>query len=97
MLHDTGNPYCDAASVVAEVNAAECQLSRILLAVQMLPVVTDYGVRQARGFWDTGATICLCTHAWASKMGLSGIPTPLYLKVVHHLVEEVESPPNEVI
>ena len=90
-LHDSKNHYCDANAVFVEINAAEAQEARVLLAVQDIPVLTDAGMRPSRAFWDMGATICLFTHAWAEKMGLDGVPTPLYLKVVHHVHEAVES------
>ena len=67
------------------------QEARILLAVQDIPVLTDYGHRPAKAFWDTGATICLCTREWAERMGLQGTPTPLYLKVIQHLHEAIDS------
>ena len=44
-----------------------------------------------RGIWDMEATICLCTHAWAQRAGLTGIPTSIFLKVVHHAHKQVTS------
>ena len=70
---------------------AEGHDNRVLLAVEEVPVVTSAGVKGARGFWDNGATLCLCTHSWARSMGLQGTPSSIYLKVVHHAHERVES------
>ena len=44
---------------------------------------------QTRAFWDSGATICLCTHEWASRHGLLGVNASIYLKVVHRVSEEL--------
>ena len=90
-MHHSKSQYCDAAAIVVEVHAAEAQDARVLLAVQELPLMTDHGQIVAKGFWDSGATICLCTHDWATRNGLTGVDTSLYLKVIQHVHEQVDS------
>ena len=72
MLHESKNIYCDAAMIMAEASAAEMQHSRVLLAIQDLPILQGGRRYVAKGFWDSGATICLCTHDWARRNGLVG-------------------------
>merc|ERR1711867_225715 len=63
----------------------------VLLAMEDVEMGGEALVDKARGFWDSGATICLCTPAWAAKAGLVGVKTAIHLKVVHHSHERVES------
>ena len=73
------------------MNIAAMHERRVLLAIEEVKTVTTRGLQGARGFWDNGATICLCTHSWAARMGLRGTPTSIYLKVVQHDHEQVDS------
>ena len=54
-------------------------------------MATARGIQGARGFWDNGATLCLCTHSWARSMGIVGTPSSIFLKVVRHQHEQVDS------
>merc|ERR1711867_356898 len=63
LLHQSGSKDCEANHLVAEINLAEWHERRVLLAVEEIGVATLQGLQGARGFWDNGATLCLCTHA----------------------------------
>merc|ERR1712101_102494 len=91
LLHHSGSRYCEAHHVRTSVNAAECHDRRVLLAVEEVRVPTSKGTLTAKGFWDNGATLCLCTHSWAQRMGLRGTPSSIFLKVVQHEHEQIDS------
>ena len=91
LLHESGSKYCEVNHVRTEVNAAEWHDQRVLLAVEGVDVVVGEETREAQGFWDNGATLCLCTHSWAKSVGLKGKPASIFLKVVHHERERVDS------
>ena len=61
-LHDSGNKYCEAAHVQAEVNVAALHERRVLLAIEEVSAVTKEGLRASRGFWDNGATTYMSLH-----------------------------------
>merc|ERR1711867_349192 len=91
MLHESGNKYCEATLVMAEVMLGQTADTRVLLPIQMVPVRGQGAQAEASLLWDTGATISLCTHDWARANGLEGDPTSFFLKVVNRDHEEVRS------
>ena len=63
--------YCDAAAF--NLVAACCNTREVLLEIEEIVVLDNRNHRhKAIRFTNGGATLSLCTHRWAKRMGYVG-------------------------
>ena len=91
-LHDSDSAYCEANNVLVNCSHRKGEKAVVLLAIQGVWSLSNAGLKTwTVVFHDDGATLSLCTHSWARKMGLSGQALSLWLKVVNKEYEQVET------
>ena len=91
-LHDSKSSFCEANNLVAHTTERLGEKAVVLLAMQAIDVVSPGGLPlKAVLFYDDGATLSLCRHTWARKMGLPGRPVTLYLKKVNESFEQLDT------
>ena len=88
MLHESKNAYCEA-NMAVNVTITE-RGDMVLLGVQKVKVV---GKSSKEGvlLYDSGSTLTLCRHEWATREGYVGRPVEIYLKVLAHQYEKVRT------
>merc|ERR1711867_48213 len=89
MLHNSGSAYCKANALVnASVNERG---ELVLLGVQPIMVQGKSAQYSAILFHDSGSTLTLCRHGWAKRAGFVGRPVSIFLKVLTHSYERVDT------
>ena len=89
LLHESGSAYCDANFLV-NVSISE-RGDLVLLGVQRMEVQGRHGRQEGIVFYDSGSTLTLCRHDWAVKAGYQGKPISIFMRVLTHEFEQVDT------